>query len=99
MAYEVQKTSNYGTRHPVYARLKVQTSELIRWADLTKDKQQEVLAVFFDLADRLFKCHEIYGRLTAALKTTMEELRPSADPRIKNVPHVIGLKGEVETFL
>ncbi len=99
MTFEIKKTSNYGTRHPVYARLKVQTQELIQWADLTKDQRQDVLAVYFGLADRLFKCHEIYERLAAALKATMEKFRPSADPRIKNVPHLIGLRGEVESFL
>lgn len=99
MAFEVKKISNYGTQHPVVARLKVQTHELLQWADLSKDKQAAVMAVYFELADRLLKCHEVHGRLTAAFKTTMEEFRPSADPRIKNVPHLIGLKGEVETFL
>ena len=99
MAFEIRKTSNYGTQHPVVARLKVQTQELVQWADLPEDKQHQVFAVFSEMANRLLKCHEVYGRLTASLETTLEKLRPNADPRIKNVPHLIGLGGEVETFL
>jgi hypothetical protein len=99
MAFEIRKTSNYGTRHSVVARLKVQTHELIQWADLAEDKKRGVVAAYSDLAERLLKCHEIYRRLTAALNRVMVEVRPNADSRVKNVPHLIGLTAEVETFL
>ena len=99
MAFEIKKISNYGTRHPVVARLKVQTHELIQWADLPKERQQAVLEIYCGMADRFLKCHEAHDRLTAALKKAMDEVRPDADSRLKSVPHLIGLRGEVETFL
>jgi hypothetical protein len=99
MAFEIKKISDYGTAHPVVARLKVQTHELIQWADISKDKRESVAAVYFEIADRLLKCHEIRARLVAALNKAVAEFRPSSDPRVMNVPHLIGLRGEVETFL
>src|SRR3954453_1108994 len=99
MPFEIRKTSNYGTRHPVYARLKVQTSELLHWADLSKDARQEVMEIYFGLADRLFRCMEIVERLTTALKAAIMEFGPAPDSRVINVPHISGLKSEVENFL
>jgi hypothetical protein len=99
MPFEVRKISNYGTGHPVVARLKIQTHELLQWADLPKEKREAVTTLYFDMAERLLKCHEAQARLVAALKTATDEFRPSENPRVRNVPHVAGLRGEVETFL
>jgi hypothetical protein len=99
MAFEIKKISNYGTQHPVVARLKVQTHELVQWADLSDEEKGQVKILYFGLADRLLKCYEVYNRLTIALKTAMEEVHQSVDHRIAGIPHLIGLQGEAETFL
>jgi hypothetical protein len=99
MAYEIRKISNYGTQNPVVARLKVQTHELAQWSNLSEDKKLELSAVYFGLADRLLKCHEIYRRISAKIEREISEHRPNADPRMKKVPYVVGLRGEVENFL
>ena len=99
MPFIIRKISNYGTKHPVIARLKVQTHELLQWADLPKDKLGEVATIYFDMADRLIKCHEAFERLSAALHAAMGEISPTSDSRVLNGPHVIGLKAESETFL
>jgi hypothetical protein len=99
MGFELTKISNYGTTHPVVARLKVQTGELIQWADLTKEREESIVAIYFDMADRLLKCHEVHERLLAAREKSIAEFKPTSDSRVKTAPHVIGLKGEAETFL
>jgi hypothetical protein len=99
MPFEIRKTSNYGTRHPVYARLKVQTSELLHWADLSKAARQDVMEVYFGLADRLLRCHEIVEWLTTELEAAIREFCPDADSRMIDVPHISDLRGEVENFL
>jgi hypothetical protein len=99
MAYEIRKISNYGTQNPVVARLKVQTHELAQWSNLSEDKKLELSAVYFGLADRLLKCHEIYRRISAKIEREISEHRPNADSRMKKVPYVVGLRGEVENFL
>ncbi len=99
MPFEIRRTSHHGTRHPAYARLKVQTSELLHWADLPKDARQEVMTVYFGLTERWLRCHEIVERLTGQLRTAITEFRPDGDPRVITVPHIGGLRGEVENFL
>jgi hypothetical protein len=94
MAFEIKKISNYGTQHPVVARLKVQTHELVQWADLSDEEKGQVKILYFGLADRLLKCYEVYNRLTIALKTAMEEVHQSVDHRTAGIPHLIGLQGE-----
>lgn len=99
MTFEVRKVSNYGTKHPVVARLRLQTHELIQWADLTKEQEIAVVEIYSGMADRLLKCDEGYQRLLAAREESLADLTPSPEARVKTAPHVIGLKGEVETIL
>jgi hypothetical protein len=99
MAFEMRKTSNWGTKHPVVARLKVQTCELLQWTNLRKEKRDHITAVYFDAAERLLKSHEIYGRLVIARDAALTEVYEQKDPRVRNVPNVIGLRGELESFL
>jgi hypothetical protein len=44
--------------------------------DLPKDKREEIVGFYFDLAERLIKCHEVYARLSAPRKTAIAEVRP-----------------------
>jgi hypothetical protein len=99
MAVEIRKISNYGAWHPIVARLKVQTHELAQWADLSEDKKLELLAVYSDLADRLLNCHEIYVRISVGLEKEIAEHHSNPDAQVKKVPHLVGLRGEVENFL
>lgn len=99
MTFEFKKVSNYGTKHPVVARLKLQTHELLQWADLTKEQCVDVFEIYCGMADRLLKCHEAYERLLTARDKSVAALEPTSDARAKTAPHVIGLRGEVETIL
>jgi hypothetical protein len=99
MDFEIRRISYCGTKHPVVARLKLQAHELIQWADLPKDKKDAATAIYFSLADRLLKCHELYVRLISEYSSAMSELRPVDDTRVRRVPHLIGLRGDSESFL
>lgn len=99
MVFEIKTVSNYGTRNIVVARLKIQIHDLVQWANLPTDRRKQVVAVYGELAERLIKCHEVYDRLLAAHNTALDELRPNPDPRIKSVPHLIDLSGEIKPFL
>jgi hypothetical protein len=94
----IQRVSNYGTSHPVVARLRVQSHELLGWADLPKDKQDLIISIYDALKNRLLKCHEGYARLKAAAKETLEVGHVgSAESHIQ--PYLIGRENEAETFL
>lgn len=97
--FVIKKISNYGTSHPIVARLQIQTHELVQFSDIPKDRKDRVTAIYFRMAERLLKCHEAHDRAIAALQKTSNEFKPTPDARMMNAPHVIGLESEAETFL
>jgi hypothetical protein len=99
MPFVFKKVLNYGTKHPVIARLKLETFDFLEWTELSKDKRERVIGAYFDLSERLLKCHEVYERLVTKRDTALAEVQPTTDPRVRGVPYLIGLKGELETFL
>jgi hypothetical protein len=99
MTFEFKKVSNYGTKNPVVARLRLQTHELLQWADLTSEQRIEVFEIYGGMADRLLKCHETYDRIVAAREKSLADLGSTSEARARTAPFVIGLTGEVETIL
>jgi len=99
MPFTFTKISNYGTTHPVVARLLIQTAELAQWAGLSKDEKDSVFKVYQGLNNRLIKVHEAYQRLSTALDETMAISHVNDDGSLKSLPHLIGLDAEVETIL
>jgi hypothetical protein len=99
MVMELKKVGNVGTRNPIFARLKVQTDEMLRWSNLNEQQCQEVMEVYFRAADRLVRCEQFYTRLIAALDLARAEVVPEQDPRIRYIPQVADLNGETESFL
>ncbi len=103
MKFVITKISNHGVSHPFVARLSVQTSELIKWADLSKEDQQAVTELYMaTLQPRLLKCFDILCRLrNAAEKSAASAVNEQKqnDGRIMAMPYVVGLQGEVESFL
>lgn len=102
MTFTITKISNHGVSHPFVARLSVQTSELIKWADLSKVDQEAVCELYMmKLQQRLLKCYDILCRLRQELLTSaasVESETNQKDGRIKAMPYVVGLEGEVESF-
>lgn len=103
MNFVISKISNHGVAHPFVARLSVQTCELIKWADLPKEDQQSVGELYMmTLQPRLLKCFDILCRLRTALHESAASAandQKQNNGRIKALPHVAGLQGEVESFL
>lgn len=103
MNFVITKISNHGVSHPFVARLSVQTSELIKWADLPKEDQQAVTELYMTtLQPRLLKCFDILFRLRKALEESAARVASEHnqnDGRVRGMPHVVGLQGEVESFL
>jgi len=58
-----------------------------------------VYGVYDGMKNRLLKCHEAQGRLSAALNETLAANHLNPDGTLKSRPHLIGLENEVETIL
>ena len=104
MTFIITKISNHGVSHPFVARLSIQTSELLQWSELSKDDQEEVCGLYMTtLQPRLLKCFDIVSRLKQALAessaSAQNEQRQQGDRRVRAMPHVVGLQGEVESFV
>ncbi|HYA34646.1 MAG TPA: hypothetical protein VEF03_03455 [Candidatus Binataceae bacterium] len=93
----IRRVSNYGTSHPVVARLRLQSLELIRWACLPVEKQKRAIQIYDSLKNRLLKCHECNVRLETAAKDALSSSLGFAGANVR--PHLIGLEQEAETFL
>ena len=78
MNFEIRKISNYGASHPVVARLMMQTGELIQFSNLPKEDKDKVQEFYFELHNRLLKCHDIYDRL---MKATDEAVKRPVPPQ------------------
>lgn len=103
MNWAIKTISNYGTSHPVVARLGLQTHELIRFSSLPQADQDAVVQLYLGtLQPRLLKCHDIFERLqklTAKARAKARKQQSQARGSVRFVPVVIGLDGEAESFL
>ncbi|MGO4127377.1 hypothetical protein AB4Z01_23455 [Inquilinus sp. YAF38] len=100
MAFEIRKISDVGTSHPVVARLGPQTAELVQWIDLTKANREALVELYTrTLSPRLLRCHENREELVNKIVNSAERIQEQKDSRVREIPHVIGLDGIVESFL
>lgn len=100
MSFEIRKISDVGVSHPVVARLSVQTSELINWAGLEKAKQDAVSSLYIHtLTWRLLRCHKSRDEIARLMTESVNGIKQHKDPRIREVPHVVGLEGLVGQYL
>src|ERR1051325_1019250 len=98
MPFTIQTVSNHGVSHPVVARLSVQTSDLIRFSNLSKEDRDAVCELYMTtLQRRLLKCHDILTRLEQATLDSdakAREAQKEARGSVQFVPSVVGLEGE-----
>lgn len=100
MSLIVKKVLSEGTENPVVARLVSQTAELLKWARLPEEKEQQVARVYLELARRLLKIDQQVGRLLDAMQAADCEMTEDRKAGLKNrLPQMPGIEGEVETFL
>ncbi|WP_336489974.1 hypothetical protein [Methylobacterium nigriterrae] len=100
MPFEFRKLANVGTRHPVMARLSLQSGELLKWLDVEAEVRDEIGKLYMlSLTEHLLRCHEHRDTLFERLAKSVEEVGQHKDPRVREVPHVSGLDGIAEGFL
>jgi hypothetical protein len=100
MPVEIRKISDVGTRHPVVARLGVQTNELVKWLRVEEAQSHALLELYINtLTQRLLRCHECRDDLAAEMEEAVRVASEQNDRRAQNVPHVLRLEGIAEAFL
>jgi hypothetical protein len=105
MPFFIKQVSSHGTSNPIFARLSVQTHELIQLCSLCKAKKDEVFRILHDdVQPRLLTCDDIAKAVVSEIEAVMsqmaaEGLKTQAQGRVFEVPHVISLEERVERYL
>lgn len=94
--FKFTKISDVGTSHPVIARLQIQTTELLKFSNLSQEKKDEIFGIILEsMHKRLLKCHKIkdniYQKTLSTIKDT--ENKPDQDP------YIIDINTDAENFL
>lgn len=96
----ISKILDHGAGHPVVARLIRQTHDLLEWSTLPKEKIDQLKSIYFDLAKRVLKIDDLVGRLIEGLQKADQEMTDhKLNGRKNHLPQIIGIEGEVETYL
>ena len=100
MPFVIQQISSRGTQHPAFARLVIQTHELMQFTSLSeKDRVEVVELCQAKLKPRLLKCEEIFETLGTRLQESADRVAAQEpNPQVRVIPYIEGLEGEVENF-
>jgi hypothetical protein len=99
MPLVVSKLLDYGTSHPVVARLHVQVSELLKNITLEGSDREAIFSASFHGSMRLIRCWDIWEKLAEECDKLEREHQPQQNHQIAAIPSVVGLKHMAETFL
>lgn len=105
MTFVIKKISDHGTSNPIVARLCVQTSEIIKFFRLEKEKHDEVIDTYFNhIKPRIIKCDEIEKSITEESEKIREDilnnkLSTQSGGRVIALPQVNDLVSKSENFL
>jgi hypothetical protein len=99
MPFVFAKIFEHGTTDPVVARLMLQTHDLVKHTRFNEPTHTAIFEAAFDAASRLIRCGDIRAKLVEECKKQEQGHHPGNNPKTANIPHVIGLKHEAETFL
>jgi hypothetical protein len=103
--FGIQQLADYGTAHPIVARLSLQTQELLPFFNLTAKQQEEVFGLFFSgLQPKLMTCSRIMEQLTVEVRKHQKEIDEKgigfqAQGRVYTLPSILDLQHRAETFL
>jgi hypothetical protein len=97
--FVISKISDHGTNHPVVARLHLQTFDLLEASTLSPELQDEVKRIYFEAGRRLLRCFDTWDELKRKQNELEAEARPSGNPQITHIPHLVGLAPTAEMFL
>jgi hypothetical protein len=105
MPFFIKQVSSHGTSDPIFARLSVQTHELIQFCAISQEKKDAIFRILHDdVQPRLLTCDDIAKAIVTEIEAVMsqiaaEGLKTQAQGRVFEVPHVIGLEERVERYL
>jgi hypothetical protein len=100
MAFVLKRILDRGGSHPVVARVFRQTHDLLEWSNLPQEKTDQLKTIYLDLTKRILKIDDLVGRLIESLKNADQEMTDDkASGRTNHLPQIMGIEGEVETFL
>jgi hypothetical protein len=105
MTFVLKKGSDHGTSNPIVARQAVQTSEVIRFFSLPKQKQDRVLEIYINMIKPwLLQCKEISENIAKEneeIRTRINEnrIQIQSSGRVAEVPQISRLTEQVETYL
>jgi len=105
LGFTLHKVSNYGTSNYIVARTSIQISELLQPISLEKEKEEKINELFFTkIQPRLIRCFEISNKIAGDLEQIDTDLKKNgiktqSAGRVVEVPHVMQLTEDVETYL
>ena len=99
MTYRFQKISDVGTKHPVMARLVLQTFDLVQASMLSEEERQKVAGIAMEIPPSLVECFQIREGIVTDLETAIASMRPDADNRVIHYDIIIRLNQKAENFL
>jgi len=105
MSFIIKKISDHGTSNPIVARLSVQTSELMKFYPLSKEKREKIFEILHgNIRPRLLQSYEINQELLSDLKKIDEEIEKEgvhiqASGRVTTIPQIMKLKERCENYL
>lgn len=101
MKWVVTKTMDVGSKHPVVARLMIQTTDLLQATDYTEDQRSALATIYYkELAPVLLECWRIRDEIAAdVLKSMQSAGQDRNDPRVFHMHSVDRLEVRAENFL
>jgi len=100
MTWQIRTIANYGTKHPIVARLQVQSGNLLDYTNLGSEQKEAIFETSVVSSTRLMNCDEIAKRILGGIGRIQSEYAP---PSNKNgaieVPQLLNLQRESENFL
>ena len=99
MTYRIQKIADVGTKHPVIARLILQTIAILEASTLNDEERKKVAGIAMELQSSLVECFQIREGIVADLEAAIASMRPDADNRVIHFDIIIRLNQKAENFL
>ncbi|MHB1216756.1 MAG: hypothetical protein ACYC1L_00970 [Alphaproteobacteria bacterium] len=99
MAFKIAKVLDYGTSHPIVARLHIQTHQLVQWMAVTREQKDALFALYLESAKKLIRCFEISNGCCEEFEKNVKQYEKSNQEDGHLFPHIVGLAEDVETFL
>jgi hypothetical protein len=101
MPFVIAKKLEHGTTNAIVARLTLQTLEILKQCNVTKDEQEKIGSIYIDsLVKKNLRCWEIEQRLRAEFGKKLASYKPPAPGAVSvELPQIPRLEEECHNFL